>query len=189
MAWTMRTKGMDDLLHKMDKIGEQAVGAAAQGLYKGAGVVADAVSAAVNGIATEPFHYAKDGEKRKPSPEEKAMLANARHGIAKFRNNGLNINTSIGFNQSGYAAIPWSHARNNVRTKYKVKNGKATRTWMANGGTSSKPIAVIANAINSGTSFMEKQPFLRKGFKQSAGAAQGAMEAKIREELDKISID
>ena len=189
MAWTMKTKGMDDLLHKMEKIGDQAVGAAAQGLYKGAGVVADSVSAAVNGIATEPFHYAKDGEKRKPSPEEKAIVANARHGIAKFRNNGLNINTSIGFNHAGYAAITWNHAKNDVRTKYKVKNGKAYRASMGIRGQSSKPIAVIANAINSGTSFMEKQPFLRKAFSQSVGSAEGAMEAKIREELDKISID
>lgn len=188
MAWSMKTTGMDELVRRMDKIGEQAVGAASQGLYKGAGVVADSVSAAVRGIATEPFKYASDGQKRKPSPEEKAIVANAPHGVAKFKNNGLRIDTSVGFNHAGYAAITWSHARNNVRTKYKVKGGKATRAWMASGGTSSKPVAVIANAINSGTSFMEKQPFLRKAFSKSNGAAQGAMEAKIREELDKIEL-
>lgn len=188
MAWSMKTKGMEELIQRMDKLGERAAGAASQGLYKGAGVVADAVSAAVGGIATEPFKYATDGRKRKPSPEEKAIVQGAPHGIAKFRNDGLRIDTSVGFNHSGYAAITWSHARNNVRTKYKVKGGKATRAWMASGGTSSKPVAVIANAINSGTSFMEKQPFLRKAFSQSSGSAQGAMEAKIKEELDKIEL-
>ena len=189
VAWTMKTKGMDDLIRQMEKVGEKAAGAAAQGLFKGAGVVADSVSAAVNGIATEPFKYATNGNKRKPSPEEKAIVASAPHGIAKFRNDGLRIQTSIGFNHSGYAAITWSHARNNVRTKYKVKNGKAVRASIASGGTSSKPVAAIANAINSGTSFMVRQPFLRKAFSQSAGSAQGAMEAKIKEELDKISFD
>lgn len=188
MAWKMKTTGMDELVHRMDKLGEQAAGAASQGLYKGAGVVADSVSAAVGAIATEPFKYASDGRKRKPSPEEKAIVANAPHGIAKFRNSGIRIDTSVGFNHSGYAAITWSHARNNVRTKYKVKGGKATRAWMASGGTSSKPVAVIANAINSGTSFMEKQPFLRKAFSQSQSSAQGAMESKIKEELDKIEL-
>ena len=84
MAWKMKTTGMDELVHRMDKLGEQAAGAASQGLYKGAGVVADSVSAAVGAIATEPFKYASNGRKRKPSPEEKAIVANAPHGIAKF---------------------------------------------------------------------------------------------------------
>jgi hypothetical protein len=144
----------------MEKLPEKAAGIAAKALYEGAGVAADAVSQAVQGIATEPFKYASRGKTRKPSPEEKAIVAGAKHGVAKFRKTGNNIQTSVGFQNSGYGTI----------------KGK------------SKPIPQIANAINSGTSFMQKQPFLRKAFSQSKGAAVAAIEAGIQKRLEELEI-
>ena len=160
MAFKIQVSGMKELLDNLGKLGDEAPHIAAAGLYDGAGVVADAVSAAVQGIATKPFKYAFGGRKRKPSPEEKAILTSARKGVAKFRNNGTEVQTSVGMQNSGYATL----------------NGKV------------KPVPLIANSINSGTSFMEKQPFMRKAFSKSKGPATKAIEKGIHEKLDKINL-
>ena len=161
MPFSIQVEGMDKLLQGMEKLPEKAAKVAAEALYEGAGVVADKVSSAVNGIATEPFKYATGGRTRKPSQEEKALLEGAKHGIAKFRNNGLSIQTSVGYQNAGYGTI----------------NGKT------------KPIPQIANAINSGTSFMQKQPFMRKAFSQSKGPAQAAIEAGIHAREKELNPD
>jgi len=161
MPFSIQWEGADELLRKMDKLPEKAAKIAAEALYEGAGVMADAVSQAVHGIATEDFRYAAGGRKRMPSPEEKAILEGAKHGVAKFRNDGTKIQTSIGFDNSGYADL----------------KGKT------------KPIPLIANSINHGTSFMQKQPFLRKAFSQQQGAAVTAIEAGIRKREDELELD
>ena len=176
MPYYIKTEGMDELIQKLEKAGDRALGVGARALYKGAGVVADAISSGARSIATEPFRYAHEGMKRKPSPDEKAILnAAGAAGIAKFDKNGLSVNTAVGYNRSGYAQVNWNHMSNKARTKYKIK-----------GGGNAKPVAVIANAINSGTSFMEKQPFIRKALTKSKGAAQGVMEATIEQLVDQI---
>ena len=120
--------------------------------------MADAVSRAVQGIVTEPFKYAKGGTKRKASPEEKAIIANAKTGVAKFRKNGISVQTSVGMQNAGYAQL----------------KGKTV------------PIPKIVNAINSGTSFMKKQPFVRKAASSASPKALEAMRKRIEEEFDAI---
>ena len=190
MAYTVKTEGMDDLIRTIGKLGDAAQGVAAAGLYEGAGVMADAVSKAVHGIATEPFKYATGGQKRKPSQEEKAILIAARRGVAKFRKNGLSVGTSVGIG-TGYGKITWGHARSGTRTKYKVGYGGRARSSQVQEGKSSgistKPVEVIANAIESGTSFMERQPFFRKASKQNEGKAVKAMDAEIQKRIDQIT--
>ena len=161
MPFSVQWDGADELLRKMDKLPEKAAKIAAEALYEGAGVMADAVSQAVKGIATEEFRYATGGRKRMPSPEEKAIVAGAKHGVAKFRNDGTKIQTSIGYQRAGYAML----------------KGKR------------KPIPLIANSINHGTSFMQKQPFMRKAISQNQGAAIAAVEAGIRAREDELELD
>lgn len=160
MPFNLEVSGMDELVRKMEQLGTDAAHIAAQGLYEGAGVVADKVSSAVQGIRTEKFKYATGGKKRKPSPEEKAAIASAKHGIAKFRNTGTSVQTSVGLQNAGYAQL----------------------------GGKTKPIPQIANAINSGTSFMEKQPFMRKAFSQSKSQAEAAIESGITKRIDEMKI-
>lgn len=191
-TFSFQVDGMQELFQKMKKAEDKALGIAALGLYEGAGIVADAVSREVRGISTAPFKYAKDG-KRKPSPEEKAIVANASHGVAKFRKSGIRVDTSVGFNTFGYTRITWNHARSEGRTKYKMGyNGKARKAQVTEGkssGVSVKPVGVIVNSINSGTSFMEKQPFMRKAFSKSKSAATAAIEAGIKARLDELDIE
>lgn len=190
MAFSIEVDGLQELRHAMEQLPEKAADVAALGLYDGAGVMADSVSRAVNGIATEPFKYASGGKKRKPSPEEKAIVTGSNHGISKFSKNGLKVQTNVGFKGTGYAKITWNHARSGGRTKYKVGyGGKATRSQSQEGkstGISAKPVEVIVNAINSGTSFMERQPFLNKAFRQNQRAAEAAIEAGIKAHEDML---
>lgn len=189
MAFSVQVEGMDQLLRQLEKADKNAGQVAAEALYDGAGVMADKVSQAVHGIVTEPFKYAKGGKKRKASPEEKAIIENAQHGIAKFKKTGVSVQTSVGFQNSGYGQITWNHARTNTRTKYKVDDTGRAKHASIGTGTSSKPVPLIVNSINSGTSFMEKQPFLRKAFSQGKGPATAAIEAGIKAHEDELGID
>lgn len=190
MPYSIQVDGFEELLRNFDRLPEKAEEVAAMALYDGAGVMADKVSKEIRGISTEPFKYASGGKKRKPSPEEKAIVANAKHGISKFKKNGLSVNTSVGYGLSGYAKITWNHAKSGNRTKYKVGfGGKAASSVSQEGessGISAKPVELIVNSINSGTSFMEKQPFLRKAFSQSKKAAEAAIEAGIHKHEDML---
>lgn len=190
MAYGCVTEGMSELVQAMDRLGDAGRGAAAGGLYEAAGVYADSVSGAVQGIAVEPFRYATGGRKRKPSPEEKAALQGAGSaGIAKFKKNGLSVNTSVGFNNAGYALVGGrrsTKARTNYR--YDKETGRVVQARKAGKGSKNvKPIPLIANSINSGTGFMEKQPFFKKAIRQANGKAQSAFEAKATEILDKAA--
>lgn len=202
-GFTFQVEGMDELFSKMKKAGEKALGVAALGLYEGAGLIADAVSAEISGISTEPFKYAAGGRKRKPSPEEKAAIQGAPHGVAKFRKKLDRVDTSVGFNGSGYVDVNFKHMNSSARTNYKAvshkgKDSTASSTLkyinsktgknMGKGAQNQKPVAVIANSINSGTSFMVKQPFMRKAFSKTKGAAAAAIEAGIRARIDELDI-
>lgn len=189
MAYTTVTEGMDDLLRQMEALGNAGRGAASAGLYEAAGVYADEVSMGIENISVEPFKYATGGRKRKPSPEEKAILRGAgAAGIAKFKGDGVSVNTSVGFNNAGYAPVNWNHMSSKARTNYKFKNGRATQSKNAGkGGGNLKPIPMIANAINSGTSFMDKQPFFRKAISRAKGKAEQAFEKTATAALDQAA--
>ena len=159
MAMTMKMEGLEELEKMLSEVAESAQGIASLALYDGAGVMADAINAAVDGIRTEPFHYAATAStSRLPSPEEKALLKQGAAGIAKFKKDAMGAETSVGFKESGYGDL----------------NGKT------------KPIPLVANAINSGTSFMKKQPFFRTAVNRAKAAAQAAIEAKGQQLFDEI---
>ena len=158
MAMTINTDGIEELGAMLQKLGDKAGDAASAGLYEGAGIVGDAYTGAIGKIKTEPFRYATGGKKRLPSPEEKAALA-GKSGIAKFRKSLDSVDTVIGISgAAGYAQVA----------------GK------------SKAVRLIARSINSGTSFMNKQPVFRQAVSRSQGAAKGAIVAKAEEMLNEI---
>ena len=158
MPYKMSTKGMDEINKMLGKLDSNANAIATHALYEGAGIVADELNRQANAIRTEPFKYARGGERRLPSPEEKDAIMGA-VGIAHFQNEGgAEVNTSVGYNASGYADVA----------------GKV------------RPIPLIVNAINSGTSFMQKQPFVRKAANSGGQKAVATMTKYIEGELEKI---
>lgn len=158
MAYTMKVEGIAELSEQLNKLGEKAGGIASRGLYEGAGVMSEEINKAADGIKTEPFHYAVFIT-REPSPEEKAVVQAGGAGIAKFDKNGSEVNTAVGYARAGYAYLA----------------GKRV------------PIPKIANAINSGTSFMKKQPFFRKAVSNGTGKASEKIIKKIEEAIDEIT--
>lgn len=160
MAYTMKAEGMEELSEMLSALEEKAPAVAARALYEGAGIMAGAVNEAAAAIKTEPFKWAAGsrGETRLPSPEEKEIVQAAAAGIAKFDKNGSEVDTSVGFKNSGYAEL----------------SGKMV------------PIPAIVNSINSGTSFMRKQPFVRKAASGASNRAIEAMQKRIEEEFEAI---
>lgn len=162
MAMTIKTEGIEKLERMLGQLGDKAQDVASVALYKGAGIVADAFKAAVNSIHAEPQHKKnRPPEKtpaRWPTPEEKAALA-GKTGIAKFKNDGSEINTIVGVTRSaGYVQI----------------------------GSRKKPVIEIARAINSGTSFMHKQPVFRKAKTKCRKTAQDTIASTAEEMFNKI---
>jgi hypothetical protein len=158
MAMTIRTEGLTELSEMLARLGDKAQDVASGALFDGAGVVADAFTAAVGSIRTAPFRYAGPGQKRLPSPEEKAALI-GKSGVAKFQKTTDEVNTLIGISgAAGYADIA----------------GKP------------KAVREIARSINSGTSFMDKQPVFRRVQSSSQEAAKAAIVGKAEALFDEI---
>lgn len=157
MGYSVKNTGLDEVNAMLGQLEQGMNGIAAQAVYEGAGVVADELKKTANDIVTEPFSYAPPGRYRLPSPEEKAAIVSA-GGIAKFKNEGGGeIETSVGYNHSGYASVA-GHIR---------------------------PIPLLVNSINSGTSFMRKQPFVRKAASSGGKKAVAKMKEKIESEWAK----
>lgn len=146
MAMTMQVTGIEELSRKLNALGDQAEEIASRALYAGAGVMADQYTAAANSIRTQPTTHTKNGHMRLATPAEKTAVI-GKTGIAKFDRNGSEVNTSVGVGARGYVEI----------------NGKR------------KAAIMIANSINSGTSFMKKQPVFRRAATQGAGPASAAI--------------
>ena len=158
MAMTMKTEGLTELSEMISSMADRAEDVATGALFDGAAVVADEFRNAIGRIATEPFRWGTANNPRLLSPEEKAALL-GKSGIAEFRKNGSEVDTLIGITGSaGYANI----------------GGKA------------KAVRMIARSINSGTSFMQKQPFARLAKSSSQGVAKAAMVAKAEEMLQEL---
>lgn len=157
MAMTMKTEGLTEVSEMLTQLGEQAEAVASMALYDGAGIVADAFTQAVESIRTEPFRGKR--AKRLPSPEEKAALK-GKSGVARFNKSGSEVDTLIGVTgAAGYVML----------------------------GNTPKAVRLIARSINSGTSFMNKQPVFRRAKSISQGAAKAAIIAKAEEMLEAIT--
>ena len=160
MGYELKVDGMAEISETLSKLEERAPAVAAKALYEGAGIMADEVKKSADSIQTAPFKWASSsGETRLPSPEEKEIVQQAAAGIAKFDKNGTEVQTSVGFRNAGYAQL----------------KGKTV------------PIPKIVNAINSGTSFMKKQPFVRKAATAGGQRAIAAMKEVIETEFDAMT--
>ena len=157
MPYTIKTEGLTQVEKLLNTLGENAQAVASVGLYEGAGEMSEAIKSHANGIQTVPFHYAVFIQ-RDASPEEKAIVTNARVGIAKFDKSGGGVNTSVGYSKAGYATLAGRR----------------------------KPIPKIANAINSGTSFMRKQPFFRQAVNNAKERVSDTIVQKIEEKIEEM---
>ena len=157
MAYELKVDGMAEISELLEKMEQAASAIAAEALYEGAGTMSAEINAAAAGIKTGPGSTREDA--RYATPEEKAAVLSVGAGIAKFSKSGTEVNTSVGYRNSGYTVI----------------KGKT------------KPIPLIVNSINSGTSFMHKQPFVRKAARSGGTKAMGVMKAFIEDAFEKMT--
>ena len=197
MAYRFKSEGVTELMKTITALSDRAEFVASVALYEGAGVMVKAIEAEANRIQTAPFQYAAGGEMRLPSPEEKEIVTGAdAFGIAEFRKRLGSVDTSVGYNRSGYAPVNWNHMSSSARTNYKAQRFKNLDNMTTStlkfagvykrGVQNMKPIGVIANSINSGTSFMKKQPFMRRAVTKATPAAEKAIIEKGESLIDKI---
>lgn len=209
MPYRFESEGVSELMKQIAGLEERAEMVAAASLYDGAAVMVKAIDESARKIKTEPFKYAGPGETRMPSPEEKEMITSSgAMGIAKFRKRLGAVDTSVGYNSSGYAPVAWNHMSSKARTNYKDVAFKgnnitasSTLKWLRDQGGSNKygvsanigkgaqnmkPIGVVANSINSGTSFMKKQPFMRKAVKAATPECEAAIIKKAESLIETI---
>lgn len=156
-------EGMEEYLQKLRTLSEPSsyndyVGAA---IYKGAGLVADAVKDAINALPTRD--KAEYGTSSHPvsgiTEEQKAGLKES-FGITKMRDENGFLCVKLGFD--GY-------------------NGVKTKTW-PNG----QPNSVIARSIESGTSWLRKTSFMTRSTKKSKAAAEKAISAELDNQINNL---
>lgn len=128
-------------------------------VYPAAGIVYNSVRAGVAGIPVmAPDYERKEHMARGVTAAQKAGLL-ASLGIAKFRNDGDYINVKIGFD--GY---------NNVHTQQYP------------GG---QPNALIANSVESGSSWRIATPFMARSVRAVASQAEAVMAKQFEKEIKK----
>lgn len=156
---SLTTFGLDEMVANFDKAEAAAQGIAKASLYEGAAIVADAIHESLNSIQTEPFRFVPEGgEKRLPSPEEKAAAMAAKFGVAKHHASGAEADTVVGIAGSGYVKMV----------------GKRV------------PAAVVLRSIQSGTSFMRAQPVVRKAIDRVKGAAAAKIASEAEARIQKL---
>jgi len=129
-------------------------------LYGGADIFADTLRKEAEGIPEEVFrHLDKEEKFRSIAEKDKEHLIEAL-GISEFYNeNGVTM-TSVGFD--GYQGIPTEKYPQGI------------------------PNALLARAINSGSSVRQRYPFLDRAAEKAAPLVEAKMKEITEKEIDKI---
>nr|DAH74332.1 MAG TPA: hypothetical protein [Caudoviricetes sp.] len=154
---TFQFGGIDNYIKQLNKLQQSTKdGVIGKAVYAGADVVANSVRSAIQSL---PEGREGDSSLGIVTPAQKRGLLDG-FGISRMRDDDGFVNVKLGFD--GY---------NSVETK-KYPNGQ--------------PNALIARAVNSGTSFRKKTRFLDKAVNASKKAAEAAMDAACSREIEKI---
>lgn len=152
-------EGVDELIAQYKKLEQNTEPMIGHAIYNGAGVVMKACVAAVEGLSTDNRFGTQENPVAGPSSIQKAGLRHA-IGITKMRNDGGFYNVKIGFD--GY---------NNVKTK----------RW-----PQGQPNMMVARSVESGTSWMTKQPFMRKAEQSSRSQCEKVMSETVDKEIKRL---
>lgn len=155
---TIRFRGTDEYILKLEKMSGRTREMCGEAIHDGAEIIADAVKSAINGLPTDD-RYVRKGEMRKgPTSAQKEGLLRS-FGISKMQDDLGEYNVKIGFND--YNAV-------------------VTKGWPFG-----QPNQMVARAVESGTSFMEKRPFVSPAVRGSRAAAEKKMEETLNKEIEK----
>ena len=146
--------GLDGYIAQLEKLRQSADGITKKALYEGAGVTADEIRSAVEALPTDNDRSA--GHYLKGiTDEQKAALAKGL-GVASFQSEGDRIDTLVGF--TGYSDLITTEHPKGVP-------------------------ALIARIAESGTSFSQKTPFVRKALKTAKPKAEAEIKKVFETEI------
>ena len=151
-------KGVDKLLEQYQRLYDGSDEMIGKAIYNGANVAMKAFVSAIEGLKTDDRYGTPENPTMGPSTYQKEGLLRS-VGIAPMRWDGNFCNVKIGFD--GY-------------------NGLHTKTW-----PQGQPNQMVARAVESGTSWMRKQPFTRKAARNSKKACEEAMAQTIDKEIQR----
>ena len=152
-------EGVDDLVAQYEKLANNTDAVIGSAVYEGAKVVMRAVVSAVDNISTDNRYGTAERPVSGPSSIQKEGLKHSL-GIAKLRDDNGFKNVKIGFD--GY---------NRVKTK----------TW-----PQGQPNSMIARSVESGTSWMQKQPFMRPAEQSARSNCEKVMGEVVDREIKKL---
>lgn len=159
----LKLKGFDEYQLKIKKLKENGDRVAKEALYQGAGIMADALRASIEALPSVKDTYNlkayKKGFKYRLSDTQKEGLIDGM-GISSFEENGDYIDVKIGF--EGY---------NDIKTKKYPKG---------------QPNPLIARVLESGSSYMNKTPFIRNTTSKNKKKVEKTMADVIDNEFNKI---
>ena len=153
-------EGVDELVAQYEKLADNTMEVIGKAIYNGAGVVMKSVSGAVESIGTDNRFGTAENPVSGPTTIQKIGLQQSL-GITKMRQDGDFWNVKIGFD--GY---------NNVKTK----------KW-----PQGQPNSMVARSIESGTSWMQKQPFMRRAEQGARGPCEKVMSETVDKEIEKLT--
>lgn len=155
----MIVSGLDELEATIEKIGDHQDYIAKHAVYLGAGVIANAIKAEIKKI---PEDHGRGNESHKLTGITKTQKAGLESGlfISKMNSDAGTTYVTISFN--GY---------NEVKT---------------NSHPNGQPNILVAREVESGTSWMQKHPFIRTAINRVKSQAIKAMQAGVSEAVKEL---
>lgn len=152
---TAKPIGIDNFIKEMDIRANEFKNIAGKALYQGAGIVANQLRKNIEELPDRSPGKAKDGQmKRGVTKYQKAAMLDGM-GITKMQQKDGTFDIKIGF--EGY-------------------DGEVTNEY-PNG----HPISMIARSVESGTSWLQKTPFIRPAYNKAHTEAERAMMNTLEE--------
>ena len=143
---------VDNIIKDLDAQSKDFRDMAGRSLYQGARIMADSLREHIEKLPERPRSAPKGEMLRGVTAQQKQALLD-HMGIAKMQNNSGSYDIKIGF--YGY---------DDDRTPKYPKG---------------HPISMIARAVESGTSFLQKTPFIRPTYQSAHAAAESAMQEQL----------
>lgn len=153
-------KGINEYADRIRKLTDKSEGMIKRAVYDGAAVVMQSTIAEISALPTVKNQYRTSRLPMSGITETQKQGLLQGVGLAKMQNDGGFINTKLGFD--GYNG---------------VRNGK-----YPNG----QPNALIANAVNSGSSVRVKNPFINRAVNAAKAKAEAAMAARFDADTQNI---
>lgn len=157
---TFQFGGIDNYIKQLNKLQQSTKdGVVGKTVYAGAAVVADSVRHAIQALPVGDGRARDGGLVDTVTLPQKSGLLDG-FGISRLKDDNGFVNVKIGFD--GY---------NSTRTENYPRG---------------QPNALIARAVNSGTTFRKKTKFVDKAVNSAKKAAEAAMDAACSREIEKI---